>query len=98
MTFENDILPVLSRLAAKLAKHRAYWCLEAIARFLGELTSREWRALPDDERAHWLDTVVQLLGPYGLDRDGVWSDDEDHREALALLNTEREKLAQRLCA
>jgi hypothetical protein len=98
MPFENDVVAPLSRLAAKLIERRAFRQLEAVAHLLNGLDSRQWQSLPDDERAHWLDTVVQLLGPFGLDRDGVWSDDEDHRQALAHLDAERKTLAQRLCA
>ncbi len=98
MTFEKDIVPPLSRLAKKLIEHRAFAYLESTARILDAVCSREWRALPADERAHWLDTAAKLLGPIGLDRDGDWTNDNDHREALALLDAERAALTQRLCA
>ena len=98
MDFEQDIVPPLSRLAKKLIENRAFGYLESTARILDAVCSREWRALPPDERAHWLDTAAKLLGPFGLDRSGKWTNDADHREALALLDAEREALRRRMCA
>ena len=98
MTFETEIVPPLSRLARKLIEHRAFASLESTARILDAICSREWRALPADERAHWLDTAAKLLGPFGLDRGGEWTTDADHREALALLDADRAALTRRMCA
>jgi hypothetical protein len=98
MGFEQDIVPPLSRLAKKLIEHRAFAHVESTARILDAICAPEWRALPPDERAHWLDTAAKLLGADGLDRRGKWTDDADHRQTLALLDAEREALRRRMCA
>jgi hypothetical protein len=94
MTFEERIVPPLTRLSHKLLDAGLFGYLENVANFMVAITSGRWSQLPDDEQLMWLDRLSGLLGARGL-MDSWDMTDPDLSECHTILDGQIRALKKR---
>lgn len=95
MTFEEKVLPPLSRLCHKLIDAQQFVYVESLANFLNALSSGRWRDLPTDEKLFWVQRLQGILGVRALG--DTWDlSDSDREMSLSILEAELNSLNRML--